>query len=93
MKALEAFLGLPRTPTSFTKAGYIRVATEDLQPLATGAQQLPSPPDVAHINVLDATLLGNGWMYQVTDKLPSVHPNLQAIRFRCPVDAVHDLCW
>ena len=50
------------------------------------------PLDVVHINVVDVTLLGKGWMYRVNNKLRSVHPSLQAIRFRFPVDAVHDLC-
>ena len=31
-------------------------------------------------------------MYRVNNKLRSLHPNLQAIRFRFPVDAVHDVC-
>ena len=39
VEALEAFLRLPGAPTCFTK-----VRTEDLQPLGTWAQQLPSPP-------------------------------------------------
>ena len=91
VKALEAFLS-PRAPTSFTEARYTRVPTEDLQPLATWAQQLASPPDVIHINVVDATLLGKGWMYRVNDKLRSVHPSLRAIGFRFPVEDMYDLC-
>ena len=50
------------------------------------------PPDVVHINFVDATLLGKGWMYHVNNKLHSVHPSLRAIRFRFPLDDVHDLC-
>ena len=92
VKALEAFLTRPRAPASFTEAGYTGVPTEDLQPLAMWARQLPSPPDVVHINVVDVTLLGKGWMHRVNNKLRPVHPSLRAIGFRFPVDAVHDLC-
>ena len=51
-----------------------------------------SHPDVVHIKVVDATLLGKGWMHRVNNKLRLVHPSLRAIRFRLPGDAAHDLC-
>ena len=71
VKALEAFLRRPRAPTSFTEPGYtsLPTAAEDLLPLAMWTRQLPLiqfkfPPNVVHINVVDATLLGKGWMYR-----------------------------
>ena len=74
-------MGRPGAPTSFTGVGYTGVPTEDLQALAKWAHQLPSPPDVVHINVVDATLLAKGWTYRVNNKLRSQHPSLSAIRF------------
>ena len=58
VKALEAFLRHLCAPYWFREAGYTGVPTEHLQPWATSAKQLPSPLDVVHINVVDATLLG-----------------------------------
>ena len=43
----------PRAPYRFSEAGYTRVPTEDLQPLATLAKPLPSPLDMVHSNVVD----------------------------------------
>ena len=61
--------------------------------MATWAWGLPSPLDVVHIKVVDATFLGKGWMHGVNKKLRLEHPSLQAIGFCFPVDAVHALCY
>ena len=64
----------------------------DLEPLKLWAQQLPAPsPEVVHITVSDATLLGKSWMHRGNQMLRQVHPAFRAVRFGFPVAAVQDL--